>query len=123
MTGLCSDSRDELQRSNALMRELLAFGASLSAEQDLTHLVEKIVFTAKALCHADAGILYLQSTGPDLSSLEQPVGQLNCAVLQLDSLQLNLNLLQSPSCATVAAVQLKSGEVSLVAQAALLTWR
>ena len=119
MTGLCSDSRDELQRSNALMRELLAFGASLSAEQDLTHLVEKIVFTAKALCHADAGILYLQSTGPDLSSLEQPVGQLNCAVLQLDSLQLNLNLLQSPSCATVAAVQLKSGEVSLVAQAAL----
>lgn len=119
MTGVILNPNAELQRSNALMRELLAFGASLSAEADLPYLIEKILLAAKSLCHADAGILYLHPDALHMPSAE-PVSSLECVAIQIDSLQLNLNWLQSPNRLTAASVQLTSVEQSLVAQAALM---
>lgn len=91
MIGVLPDQASEMQRSNALMRQLLAFGTSLSAEQDFNRLIEKVVQAAKALCKADAGILYLQK------DLQKTSDTLDCAIVQIDSLQVNLNLLQTPS--------------------------
>lgn len=122
MTGVLSNPMAELQRSNILMRELLAFGSSLSAGQDFNHFVEKIVFTAKSLCQADAGILYLQADLQLDGQLDgQLVARLDCAVVQIDSQQLSLNLLQSPSLATpIAPIDLTaSQQQSFAAQAAL----
>ncbi|GAB4378328.1 MAG: SpoIIE family protein phosphatase [Elainellaceae cyanobacterium] len=116
MTGILHTDVAEMQRSNALMRQLLAFGTSLSAEQDFNRLIEKIVEAAKSLCCADAGILYLQK---DL----KPSDRLDCAIVQIDSLHLNLNLLQTPiSEALFPQVELflSAGSLpSLVVQAAL----
>ncbi len=90
---MITESLTELQRSNALMRELLAFEVSLSAKQDLSQLADKIVEMGKALCRADAGILYLPS------QLQQPDGSqssyFTCAVMQIDSRLLHYNLLRS----------------------------
>jgi sigma-B regulation protein RsbU (phosphoserine phosphatase) len=113
MTGVLSSPIPALQRSNALMRELLAFGTRLSAQPDFNHLLETVVQTAKSLCGADAGILYLQ---PDLQQVSQ---RLDCAVLQIDSLQLNQNWRQSSGLMQPAPVDLAASNSSLVAQAAL----
>lgn len=116
MTGILHADVAEMQRSNGLMRQLLAFGESLSAEQDFNRLIGKIVSAAQSLCRADAGILYLQR---DL----QKVGDtLDCAIVQIDSLQLSLNLLQFPHPHQLTAqVQLTPHKpaASLVADAAL----
>ena len=117
MTGVLQTSTAEMQRSNRLMRQLLAFGTSLSAEQDINRLLEKIVDAAKSLCNADAGVLYLQK------DLQKPSNTLECTIVQIDSLQLRLNLLQNPSAdPLVGSVQLDSSNAqppSLIAQAAL----
>ncbi len=116
MTEAFSAAAIELQRSNALMRELLAFGTSLSAKASLPDLIDKILFTAKSLCCADAGILYLQSTL--LSRTERQASHLGAVAVQIDALQLRLNQLQSPNCLPAAVVHL-TAEESLVMQAAL----
>ena len=117
MTGVLQTSTAEMQRSNKLMRQLLAFGTSLSAEQDINRLIEKIVDAAKSLCTADAGVLYLPK------DLQKPNDTLECAIVQIDSLQLHLNLLQHPAFEQSAgSVQLENSHgqpQSLIAQAAL----
>lgn len=90
MIGVLPDQTSEMQRSNVLMRQLLAFGTSLSAEQDFHRLIEKIVHAAKSLCNADAGILYLKK------DLQKTNDTLDGAIIQIDSLQINVNLLQNP---------------------------
>lgn len=121
MTGVLQTSTAEMQRSNRLMRQLLAFGTSLSAEQDINRLLDKIVDAAKSLCTADAGVLYLQK------DLQKPSNTLECAIVQADSLQLRLNLLQNSGSdqvfdQVVSSVQLDRSDAqsqSLIAQAAL----
>ncbi|MEA5597350.1 PP2C family protein-serine/threonine phosphatase [Rivularia sp. UHCC 0363] len=118
MTGVIANPAAELRRSNNLMRELLVFGASLPAGEDLSHLVEKILLTAKSLCCADAGVLYLHPSLYEPST--EPASSLDCLLdcvgVQIDSLQLNLNRLQSPSCLSTA---LQLTNQSWVAKAAL----
>jgi phosphoserine phosphatase RsbU/P len=112
MTGVLQTSIVEMQRSNQLMRQLLAFGTSLSAEQDIDRLLEKIVDAARSLCTADAGLLYLQ----------KPTNTLECAIVQIDSLEIRLNLLQNPKTDQLTnLVQFASDAQlqSLVAQSAL----
>ncbi len=114
MTGVILNPTAELQRANALMRDLLAFGASLSAGEDWPHLVEKILLTAKSLCRADAGVLYLNPSLYEPNTA--PASSLNCVAVQIDSLQLNLSWLQSSQC---QSIDLLASAQSLVAQAAV----
>jgi phosphoserine phosphatase RsbU/P len=119
MNEVLSDRK--LQRSNDLMRELLAFGASLSAEQDFKDLIEKIVFTAKSLCCADAGILYLQKSCLQ-KDIEHSQTNLDCVVVQIDSQQLSFNLLKSPNSSlihSISSLDLTLQPQSFAAQAAL----
>lgn len=121
MNEVLSNSASELKRSNDLMRELLAFGASLSAEQDFKDFVEKIVFTAKSLCCADAGILYLQESCLQ-KDVDHSQSNLDCVIVQIDSQQLSFNLLQSSNSLLahpIASLDLATQSQSFAAQAAL----
>ena len=52
----------KLQRlSHHLQDVILPLGVSLSVEKDVDRLLEKILLEAKALCHADAGTLYVRT--------------------------------------------------------------
>lgn len=49
------------QRADDLLNIVIPLGAELTAEQDWSRLLEKIVLEARAFCNADAGSLYLRT--------------------------------------------------------------
>lgn len=115
MTGVVQNNAAELQRSNTLMRQLLTIGTSLSTEQDFSCLAERVVREAKSLCHADAGLFYLQNTQ----------GKLDCTIVQIDSLQVNQNGIQVHSLQNIPIAQITcsddAGKLQSLAALAALT--
>lgn len=62
---LRADAESGLQKlqqlSHHLQDVILPLGVSLSAEKDVSRLLERILLEAKKLCHADAGTLYVRT--------------------------------------------------------------
>jgi sigma-B regulation protein RsbU (phosphoserine phosphatase) len=58
----CLDAFNAMKKLADDLREvILPLGIALSAEKDFDLLLERIVYEAKEICHADAGTLYLRS--------------------------------------------------------------
>lgn len=89
MTQAQQEPMAKIERQNALMRQALDLGASISTENDFNAVLEKIVSGARALTQADAGVLFLKKA-TDQGDV------LGYAYLQVASLQLNLNLWHTP---------------------------
>jgi len=89
LTQAWQEKMATVERQNALMREALHLGASIATENDFSVLLEKIVSSARALTQADAGVLFLKKAADRGDSLIY-------AFLQVDSLQLNLDLVKNP---------------------------
>lgn len=116
MTQVWQEKMAPVERQNALMRQALQLGASIATENDFSVLLEKIVSSARALTQADAGVLFLKKTA-DRGDV------LIYAFLQIDSLQINLDLVKNPKELThltpVVLQENLANPSALAAQAAL----
>jgi sigma-B regulation protein RsbU (phosphoserine phosphatase) len=71
--------RQELARQENIKSAILPRLVDMSQERDVNRLLERIVIETAALCHADAGTLYLREDDT-----------LKCAVMRTDSLNISL---------------------------------
>jgi sigma-B regulation protein RsbU (phosphoserine phosphatase) len=105
-----------IERQNTLMRQALHLGASVATENDFNAVLEKIVAGARSLTGADAGVLFLTKPGDRGDVLVY-------ALIQIESLGLNLNLIQNPrQLAQLSPIALRpnlEAPHALVAQSAL----
>jgi sigma-B regulation protein RsbU (phosphoserine phosphatase) len=56
-----SQLRQQLEKLSNDLNKILPLGIALSAEKDPDRLRERILLEARAICHADAGLLYLRT--------------------------------------------------------------
>ncbi|MEB3289787.1 MAG: PP2C family protein-serine/threonine phosphatase [Leptolyngbya sp.] len=89
MTQASQKQMMTIERQNALMRQTLNLGAGITTENDFNAVLEKIVAGARAITQTDAGVLFLKKTTDQGDVLVY-------AYIQIDSLDLNLNLIQNP---------------------------